>query len=524
MQSKLEDRYDTVDALIIDLDFYKEDKPVKAAKANWRQDGLLFLKRNKIGAISALLLFILILGFSIWTSIQSNKIEREKEYALAINNFLTEIFKANNPNINLGEPISASNLLNNAEAKISQIPSDELRAAMNKKLGELYQYLGLHKESGALLEQALGFYNNDKTAHRITLSEIYSSLSTYYQGISKYQESDSLIDMAISTIDLDKDNALLRAEYVNDKAYINYLMGNFEKALILSDESISIFSNNLKSTKNDLSSQLSQIWSDHSRILLSIGNMDEALKSAETAVDISEQNLTDDLPVIFSALDALYKVHEKMGKYQKAIEVSEDILKKSTKVYGEQHIETLINTGNLAAVYYKLKEYSRADSLHLVSYQGLKNKLGPYHNLTVGSMYNLATSKYSQGDYVTAASFYEQVLEADIKNLGEEHVYVGSDYMSLGMVYKANMEYDKAENYYNRSLFIYSKSLNEDHYLIADIYRLLGQLYEEKKEASIALNWYKKSLRITEIVLPPDHPDHIKTMSAIQQLEKLVGT
>ena len=74
---------------------------------------------------------------------------------------------------------------------------------MNKKLGELYQYLGLHKESGALLEQALGFYNNDKTAHRITLSEIYSSLSTYYQGISKYQESDSLIDMAISTIDLD---------------------------------------------------------------------------------------------------------------------------------------------------------------------------------------------------------------------------------------------------------------------------------------------------------------------------------
>ena len=528
-QLEPENRYATVDALMIDLDFYLQDKPIKAIPSNWQYNGLLFLKRNKLRVAFSFLIFSLAIAFAVWSNIQANRIKNEKERALAANEFLTEIFRANNPNIHQGTPITAADLLRDSEFKIASITNKEVRADMSRKLGELYQYLSMYNESYSLLQEALDYYEKVPSDHSKELVETYLSLCTYYQGLADYPAADSIIDLAISTLEyLDSKTNEKMAECLNQKSHVLYLMGSYRESLNKSDQVIRLLegkirSGNTQDQREETASQFAIAWMDKSRTLVALSNLSEALFAVKYAIEILENEKVNDFNVKLSSFKQLATVYEKMAEYDSAVRIMEDLLVRAKHAYGDQHIETASIAGNLGAAYYKAKKYSLADSINELAYEQLKEKLSPTHTLAVGVLYNLATSKQTQGQYEEAAAYYQMVLDADIKNLGEDHPYVGGDYMTIGMVYNATGQYQMAETFYLKSLGNYRKALGEEHYRVADVYRLLGRLYEDRGKGQAALKWYQQSISITEKILEPEHPDHKNTLRLIKQLERKLG-
>lgn len=75
-------RYPTVEALNADLDRYLEHRPVAARRATWGYRTGKFLRRNRGGVLSALLVGLTLIGATVITALQAREARRQRDAAL----------------------------------------------------------------------------------------------------------------------------------------------------------------------------------------------------------------------------------------------------------------------------------------------------------------------------------------------------------------------------------------------------------------------------------------------------------
>ncbi|MBN7799089.1 protein kinase domain-containing protein [Parahaliea mediterranea] len=149
-----EDRYSTAAELSRDIGHHLALKPVTARADTWLYRSATFVRRNRFaaGLASLLLLSILASGGllavkSVELAQQRDRANEQRDRALAVTGFLTEMFELGSPYNTLGEEISVTQLLQMASAELDQdgrkTENDrELESHIHRVLGRVNFDLG----------------------------------------------------------------------------------------------------------------------------------------------------------------------------------------------------------------------------------------------------------------------------------------------------------------------------------------------------------------------------------------------
>jgi eukaryotic-like serine/threonine-protein kinase len=157
-------RYGTADQLEADVRRYLGGLPVTARTESRFYDARKFLRRHRVGAAVTAGVTVLVLGFTVVTTVQSvriraqaRRIAAERDRAQAVVEYLTDVFRTSVPSPNQSRGVTAREVLDSAAMRVERDLSaqPQVRARMMLEIGKTYYELGLPDRARELLEGAL---------------------------------------------------------------------------------------------------------------------------------------------------------------------------------------------------------------------------------------------------------------------------------------------------------------------------------------------------------------------------------
>ncbi len=214
-------------------------------------------------------------------------------------------------------------------------------------------------------------------------------------------------------------------------------------------------------------------------------------------------------------LSEYYEFLYKYARYDKALEISLQLMHFCEDLYGIEHPYTASSYNNIGVVYKNKGDDDRALWYYFKDLAISEKLLGKDHPDTAKSYNNIGIVYSDKGDYDGALEYYLKALAIKEKVLGKDHPDVAGSYNNIGTVYSDKGDYDKALEYYLKALAISEKVLGKDHPHTATSYNNIGVVYDDKGDYDGALEYYLKALAIQEKVLGKDHPDTARSYNNI---------
>ncbi len=257
-------------------------------------------------------------------------------------------------------------------------------------------------------------------------------------------------------------------------------------------EASSRLQENLAERVNDYSIDLGNEVVHHVRML-------EHLQAAEDGADPGENRLN------YAAW--LSRGYSRLGRYQEAVDLDQETLRLSEKVFGPEHPITLTSRNNLASGSSRLGHYQEAVELHEETLTLYEKVLGPEHPNTLTSRNNLAQGYSNLGRYQDAVELHEETLRLREKVLGPEHPETLTSRNNLAQGYSNLGRYQEAVELQEGTLRLREKMLGPEHPDTLNSRNNLAQGYSNFGRYREAVELYEEALRLSEKVLGRKHPD-----------------
>ncbi len=337
---------------------------------------------------------------------------------------------------------------------------------------------------------------------------------------------------------LDRDPAV-QAELYQTLGEIYHKQGNLEQANALLNESLA----RRRATQG----------AGASEALVSLGllrvdqaKLDEAEKFVREGLDRSRRELPAGHPAIASATDALGRVLEEKGAYDKAIPVLEEavrlrsetgaskadlaaslyelsnahfyaghyaeaeklnlrVLAMNREIYGEQHPRVAECLVNLGAIQQDLGHYKEAEKYHRQALAITRGFYGENHHRTASGMTMVARALVFQERFDEAVEMLRQALTVQERVFGAVHPRVASALNELGNSWIKLKRFDEAKAAFRRVVAIYREVYGEQHYLIGIGTSNLGSAHMAAQENAEAEKLFREAVAMFERTQGPDH-------------------
>ena len=212
--------------------------------------------------------------------------------------------------------------------------------------------------------------------------------------------------------------------------------------------------------------QLWGILNDKLDMLRASHRFPEAIRVAETALDLAKRAFEDDK----GALLALS--YEKLGQLLDQ------------------------NGDRLAAKPYLLKAHTVLDEAR-----------PPDQHALYRSARRLAFLCDNLGESDEAIRYYEKAIAAGTQLEDVPHSELGTMLNNVALIFRKSGRQKAAEPYYLHALQIYEKQLGPEHADVASVLNNLGVFYTNERRFTEAEKTHLRALAIREKVHPPTHPD-----------------
>jgi len=537
-------RYETANALAMDLQRHLNDEPVVACPPSRSYRFQKLVRRNKLAfAAIAAVTTALVLGVvvSSWQAIRATRAEKlatarlaevsaerdakevARQEAEAISTFMGEVFQSPDPARD-GRTITVAETLDKAAKKLEADLADQpaRRARLQATLGMTYHSLGLYRQAIPLREKVLDYHRAAsgpeqpgtlEAMHNLALSyfragrldealKLQEEVLTGHRKVLGPEDPDTLSAMhnlAISYADAGRrDEALkLREEVlplrrkVNGPEHPDTLSAMHN--LALSYAAAGRHDEALKLREEVLPLRRKVNGPEHPDTLRAMGGLatsyqaagrqDEALKRREEVLTLHRKVNGPEHPDTLSAMHNLALSYAAAGRLDEALKLREEVLPLRRKVNGPEHPDTLKAMNNLAASY---ADAGRRDEGLKLREEVLTHKrkvLGPHHPDTLSAMHNLALSYAAAGRRDEALKLREELLALRRKILGHDHPDVASSLAELTLTLVTEKKFADAEPLARECLAIREKKLPDDWLTFSARSLLGGSLLGQKKYA-----------------------------------------
>jgi eukaryotic-like serine/threonine-protein kinase len=467
MHKDPERRYQSVEALIRDVNHYLDGEPLEARPDTLHYTLGKFVRRHWQLVSAAGVVFALLVGLVIFYTV---RLTRARNAALMqaartqrIQRFMLNLFQGGDPSAGPADDLRVVTLLDRGVQEARSLDAEPaVQAELYETLGGIYQKLGKLEQADSLMESALAkreaLYGPDSTETAKGLL----ALGSLRDAEARYGDAERLIRQA-----LDRDRRHLPA---NDPAV--------------------------------------------AKAMLALGGVLEDRGAYEQSIAILEQTVElystpgSEPAELADSLYELANAYFYAGNYQRSEEINERVLTMYKQIYGEHHPRVADVLINLGAIRLDLGHYPEAEQYDRQALGIVQAWYGKDNPETATDLTILARSLVYQKRFDEASDLLQQSLAIKERTFGKVHPSVASTLNELGSVALQEGKYDAAEQYFERMADIYRTEYGEQHYLFATGLSNLASVYTAQQQWTRAEKLYRQAI---PIYMESQSPTHINT-------------
>ncbi len=520
-------RYETANALALDIRRHFNDEPVRACPPSTLYRVQKFVRRNRLAVAAAAVVLVAILvgaagaglGF-VRARAAERRATQEADNARRVSDFLIELFEVSDPSRAQGETITARELLDQGALRADRGLEDQplIRARLMQTIGTIYRKLGFYDQAIPLLEQALAAREEHAGRDSLEAAESLDGLAAAHHKKGGHEVALPLAEAALEIRErrLGADHPDV-ATSLSQLAWVRSKLGEHEAAAPLFERALRIRTEALGPETPEVAKSLSDVGIVSWRL----GDYNEAERLLRRALALYEKLLGPDDYQVRLVLNDLAVLFWSQARYEEAEPLLERSLEIKERVLGKDHPEVAGSLNNLAILYDAMGRPEDAVPLLRRAYELKRDTLGPEHPDVGMAVANLAWMHYRQGDFEEAKRQYARAREL-----------YGSRSRSLSMaillrdesfLHRDRGDYAVAERQLREALEIREASLDADHPDVADALHLIGELYRLRDSPAEAEPYLARALAIREAKLDAEHPDLGETAAAYAAVLRALG-
>ncbi|GJM25769.1 MAG: hypothetical protein DHS20C16_21840 [Phycisphaerae bacterium] len=477
-------RYETVHALVLDIQRHLADEPVLAGPPSIRYRIRKFTRRNKnLVTAVAVVASVLVAGvistavFAAREAKQRRVAQSQTETSEAINRFLTEMLATIDPKHAQGRDVGIlRDVLDRASGKVQTELSGQpkVEASVHRTIGQTYMNLGINDSAEQHLVQALEIERSANDGPSAELAESFCRLGVLRDHQGRYDEAEILLNNAIEV----------------------------RRELLIPDDV-------------DLAASLNQL----AMVLLDTGNLGRAKENINEALAIIEPAKPQNIPLYFNIRNTLAAYHIKSGTFAEA----ETLFREGIAQFKSEpnNPDLPVKRLNLAIALKEQGEFEEAESVFHQALAEASRIYGPDHQLTLSASNGLAAVLEKMGRYEESESLHRQILVVRRRTLGNKHPDLQSSLNNLASVLRAQDRIDESIEVFRESLALAREIRPAQHPLLALAQAQLafalrdtGEHGNYKEAEQLALS----ALAIFDVSLPAGHPFIVNTLRGLKRL------
>ena len=479
MRKEPERRYATVQQLLDDLRSYLAGYPIMARPDSLAYRARKLVTRNQAASTVVLIATLAIVGVVVLSGLrlarERDRALREADRASRIADFLTDTFRASDPNVALGETLTARDLLDRGAEKITSDLDDDplVKASLLETMGVAYRELGAYEQAADALERAVSENLDHLGVAHVDTLRAQRELGHVYWHQSRFDESEALLSEALAVaqdrLGVDDPVTLTLSNHLGLSWW---RLGRY-------DEAEQLFRTTLDGTMRIHGADHAETVAVRSNLagtLFTQGRYADAAEVYELVLGWRREHLPEDHSEILQALHSLGLAYREQQDYERARPLLEEAVEGRARVFGETHSSTLDARSALASLQALTGNYETALDLHLSIYRARLETLGPTHIATLSSGQNVAGTHYMAGNLAEAIAGFRENLEQRRSIQGAEHPATLGTAKVLAYFLAEAGDVDAAEALYETTLQTYLTAHDPAHRNVVEMRRELGRL------------------------------------------------
>ncbi len=411
-------RYETVNALAMDIGRHLKNEPVLARPPSVRYRLSRFTRRNRVAVAAGIVVFATLLagltvaGVALVRTRRAEAMARqEAEASRQVASFLTNLFKVSDPSEARGNSVTAREILDRGAERIRvELTADPLvQAQLMRTMGSVYREMGLFSQSQPLLEQAIALQRARLAADSPDLQASMLDLAHLAQQQGRFVVAESI--------------------YRRTSAMQEHVLGRDDPRLAITLSALG----GMLVTRGRYADAESLL----ARAL--------ALRARSTLPDDADQART---------LRFLASAYLAEGRFADAEPLFRRALDMYAHVVGNDHPDVGRTLNNLGIVYYGLKRYDDAESYYRRAEVSLSRALGADHPNVASININLGEIAWQRGELPEAKIRLRRALEILEKRVTPNHPSIATAEYDLANVLRDEGTHDEAAVRYRRALAI----------------------------------------------------------------------
>ncbi|WMO12467.1 protein kinase domain-containing protein [Pseudoalteromonas piscicida] len=437
-------RYTNVMALAQDIERYCNIEPI-SLKSSHIYRGNKFIRRNPVTSMLGVSFIISLVAFSTALWQQNSALEKEQKLANHALEFMFDTFNQSNPEVNLGKPILAKDLLIKQQKKTILEFSDNptIQYRLNKKIGDSLTALGEYESANVAYQQALSISTNQQKSDFWLISEIAENSIQ----LSQFSEADELLSSKPKS-----ESALAR--YYLLKGRIQVGLENYKSADTLYNRALNYVLDHKQKT---------EILADQAINLLNLSRYQDSIKLRMQVLKILTTHYPEDLSSIANAQHEVSIALHNIGKYQESLEYALPALNQSIEIYSKKHPIIAEQMSNIANTYSELKQTQKAIDMLTEAKDVLQQfyvephtDVGFAHTYLGNAQLDLKQHDAAQANFQQALAIHKQLQHSDA------HLEVGA-LNGLALVYRNTQQYEKAKSAFIDLLELINQEYGQEH-------------------------------------------------------------
>ena len=462
-------RYGSVEQLLQDLHRHRDRLPVLARQGSLGYSVGKLLRRHRLAAGAAGLIFALLVIFAGAMAHQATQTAQQRDRAEQVTTFLIDLFEIVDPGSARGNSIKARELLDRGAERVERELGDqpEVQANLRHAIGTVYLNLGLYDEAEPLLEAALAVREQRLDETDLEIARSLNTVAQLYRYQGRYPEAEALVRRALAQRD-----------------------GGFSR-----------FREDSQGAEDSEIAKLLR----HLAILLRIqGRYAEAEKVGRHALALFERALgSDDIEVAEGArviAGVLLSRGDDIGAeafLRKALDIY-------TRIHGDDHVITGTIHQNFSSLYWARGQWATAERHNRSAIAIWERLLGPSHAKVGYGLHGLGALAKLQGRHQEAESHLRRALTIYEDAIGDHHSDIGNCLFEIGHAVLLQDRLDEAETFLTRSLSMREESLDANHPWTGESLRGLADLRRAQGRLADAEQLYFRAFEVWK--LHPGHP------------------
>jgi tetratricopeptide (TPR) repeat protein len=464
MHKDTQRRYQSVEALIRDIDHYLNGEPLDARPDTFRYRLGKFVRRNRRAVSAAVLVFTVIVGLVVFFTVRLAKARNaaleEAARTQRIQRFMMNLFQGGDESVGPGDSMRVVTLLDRGVQEAQSLNGDpKVQAELYQTLGTIYDQLGKFDRADALLRSAL---DRRKSLFGADGTEVAESLVALAQLGSDQAQYDEAEQFARQALDMSKRHFAPTHPRVGKAMYV-----------------------------------LGEVLENEGKYAQSIQVLNEAVR-----IQSAPGGVTADLA---ESLTELANAQFYAGHLETSNSLNLRVVAMDRQLYGERHPNVAEDLINLGAIQSEWGHHPETERYYRQALDIIQGFYGKDHPETASVMTLLGRSLNTQGRFNEAADMLREALGIQERVYGTVHPRVASAVGELGKVAMQQGKLDEAEADFKRQADIYRSVYKGKHYYIGAALVNLGGVYMERKQYPRAERTFRDALQVYAQTLPADH-------------------